>query len=115
MAATNAQVQQWSNERTRVRSEQVRALRIALTDDNASIGEVYDNLTNSPDWTDNRNDAPPSLLGPSDLLAINTLSVNLAAILNGTLSTDQSKIDAVNAIQGQLAIVTKCCVQPVNG
>lgn len=113
MAATNAQVQEWSDQRTRRRAEQTRALLVSLEDDNASISEVYANLTNTPDWTDDRTDGPPSLLGPNDLLAVNTFSVNLVAILRGTLTTDQQKIDAVNAVAGQLAIINKACVRPV--
>lgn len=113
MAATNAQVQNWSDQRTRVRAEQARALRIALADDNAGIGEVYANLTDNPDWTDGRTDGPPSLLGPNDLLAFNTFSDSLAKILNGFAFADAAaKAAAVDAIQGQLAIVTKCCVRP---
>jgi hypothetical protein len=33
MAATNLQVQNWSDQRTRVRAEQVRAVRVALAGD----------------------------------------------------------------------------------
>lgn len=77
MAATNAQVQQFVNERIRPRMEQMRALKIALDDDIAAIGDVYANLTNSPDWTDGRTDAPPHLLTPNDILAINSLMNNV--------------------------------------
>lgn len=112
MAATNEQVQQWSDQRTRVRCEAIRALLLSLEDDNASIGEVYDNLTGSPDWTDNRSDGPPSLLGPNDLLAINALSVALVEILRGTSADDAARIAAVNAAAAQLPIVYKACVRP---
>jgi hypothetical protein len=115
MAATNLQVQKWSDQRTRVRAEQVRAVRVALVDDNASIAEVYANLTGSPDWADGRDDGPPSLLTPSDLLAFNTLSDNLAKILDGfAFADDAAKAAAVTAIQGQLAIGAKCCVKPLS-
>lgn len=112
MAATNAQVQQWANERTRPRAEQLRALLISLQDDNGAIGEVYANLTDSPDWTDQRNDAPPALLTPGDLLAINTLSANLEAILLDDLADDAARAAAVSAVAAQWAIVEKACVRP---
>lgn len=111
MAATNQQVQQWSNERTRVRCEQLRALKESLEDDNASIGEVFANLVDSPDWTDQRTDGPPSLLGPNDLLAINTLSVNLANILIDNFANDAERAAAVSAVAAQWPIVSKACVR----
>lgn len=113
MAATNEQVQTWVNERTRPRAEQVRKLLLSLEDDNAAIDDVYANLTNSPDWTDTRDDFPPHLLTPSDVLAFSTLSVKLAAILRGTLVNDQTKIDACNDVAAQLPVVLDACVRPV--
>lgn len=113
MAGSNQQVQNWSDQRARVRCEALRNLLVTMEDDNASIGEVYANLTNSPDWTDTRTDGPPSLLGPNDLLAINTISVQLAAILRGTLANDAAKIAACNDVAAQLATVFKACVRGV--
>lgn len=114
MAATNAQVQQWSNERTRPRCEQIRHLLLAMEDDNASIDDVYANLTDNPDWTDSRTDAPSHLLTPSNLLAINAFSDNLAKIIRGDLAgeNDATKAAAVDAVANQLAIVFDACVRP---
>lgn len=116
MAATNEQVQVWSDARIRPRAEQARALLLGLEDDNASIGEVYANLTDSPDWTDNRGTGPPALLTPGDLLAINTFSSQLAAILRGSLAgqSDATKAAAVDAVAAQLPIIIKACVRPVS-
>lgn len=114
MAATNAQVQNWSDQRVRPFCEELRKLLLMAEDMNASIGEVYENLTNSPTWTDGRQDAPPDLLAPSDLLAINTICVRLAQVLRGQgLADDAAKGDAVDDISGQLSIVLKACVRPV--
>lgn len=112
-AATNAQVQNWADQRTRPRSEQLRALLLALESDNASIADVYENLTNSPTWDDSRGDGPPHLLVPGDVLAVNTVSVQLAAILRGTLANDAAKIAAVNDVAAQLPIMLKACVRGV--
>lgn len=114
MAATNEQVQVWSNERTRVRAEQVRSLMLAMEGDNGAIGEVYANLTDNPTWDDNRPDAPANLV-PGDVLAINTVSVQLAKILRGQLANDAEKVAACNDVAAQLPVVLKACVRPVQG
>lgn len=115
MAASNEQVSQWSNTRTRVRAEQARGLLLACEDDNAAIGEVYANLTDNPTWDDVRPDAPAELTA-NDLLAFNTFSVQLATLLReggtGGSLTDQQRIDAVKAMADQLPIVLKACVRP---
>lgn len=95
-AATNAQVQAFVNDRIRPRCEQIRALYNAVLDDIATIGDVYSNLTSSPTWTDNRTDGPPSLLAPSDILAVNTFLNNIKTAI---------------ASDAQLPIVRKACVR----
>lgn len=115
--ATDQQVQQWANERTRVRSEQVRGLLHACEDDNAAIVSVYERLVGSGGWSDGRTDGPPNLLTGADLLAFNTFSVQLATLLrNGGTSgslTDQQRIDAVKAMADQLPVVLNACVRPL--
>lgn len=101
MPANDQQVQQYVNERVRVRAEQIRALLLAMEDDRAAIDDVYSSLTQqSPTWTDNRTDGPPHLLTPSDVLAWNTFLY-----------------DTITAMRGnaQLPVVLKACVQPVRG
>jgi hypothetical protein len=116
MAASNEQVQNWSNGRTRVRAEQIRAVLLSCEDDNASVGEVYANLTDSPTWDDARPDAPNEL-SANDLLAINTFCVSMANLIRngktGGSMTDQERIDTVKAMSDQLPIVLKACVRPV--
>ena len=112
--ATDAQVQAWANDRTRRRAEAVRNLAAVLTDDNGGIGSVYERLTGSGNWTDDRTDGPPNLLTGADILAFNTLSVELAKILNGdSFADDAARAASVVAIQGQLPTVAKAVVRSV--
>lgn len=100
MAASNLQIQQWANERTRVRAEQIRALLLAIEDDRASFDDVYAGLTApGADWTDERTDGPPNLLTRDDLLGINAF------------------IDAIKTsmrAHDQLPVVLQACVRGVN-
>lgn len=97
-AATDAQVQTYVNERIRPAAEAARALKIALDDNIAAIDDVYAALTaGSPTWEDDRPDAPPHLLTPSDVLAINTFMNNIR--------------DAIRD-NAQYPVVLKSCVRP---
>lgn len=71
MAATDEQVQQFVNQRIRVRAEQIVKLLVAMEDDRATIDDVYAACSDSPTWEDNRTDGPPHLMTPSDVLAVN--------------------------------------------
>lgn len=71
MAATNAQVQQYVNERVRPSSELFRKVYLLCKDHKAAIDDVYANLTDNPTWADTRTDAPPTLLDANDVLAWN--------------------------------------------
>jgi hypothetical protein len=96
-AATDEQVQNWSDQRTRVRAEQIRALFIAITADIAQIADVYTACTQqSPTWEDARVDGPPHLLSPSDLLAINTLVNDIKTAIDNS---------------GQYAVCQAACVR----
>jgi hypothetical protein len=97
--ATDQQVQQFVNERLRVRAEQVRDLINAIIDDKAAIDDVYAACSQAtPTWTDNRTDGPPVLLTPSDVLAYNSYITNLLPHLNEA---------------ADYAAVIKACVRPV--
>lgn len=72
MAASNSQVQTFVNDRMRPHCEDVRDTVLRLDDDIAHMDDVYANLTNSPNWTDQRLDSPPILLSPNDVLAFNS-------------------------------------------
>jgi hypothetical protein len=93
------QMQDYCDQRIRVRAEQVRALLAAMHDDKAAIDDVYARAsdTNSP-WADARTDGPPHLLVSSDILAYNTFIMNM-----------------ISAIQNdpQWPVLSKACVRPV--
>lgn len=97
-AATDQQVQQFADERIRPRAEQMRALIVAIDDDIAVIGDVYERLSGSGKWSDNRTDGPPHLLTGDDILAINALYQKAIA---------QLKQDP------NFAILLKACVRSV--
>lgn len=98
-AATNQQVQQFVNERMRRRAEQIRALVLAMQDDKAAIDDVYAAVAaQNPTWQDIREDGPPHLLTPNDVLAYNSFITS--AITNLKDAADYP-------------IILKACVQPV--
>jgi hypothetical protein len=94
-------------------AEKVRDVMLSCESNNGSITSVYEKLTGSGGWTDGRTDGPPNLLTGSDLLAFNTVCVQLAAIMRGTLANDAAKIAACNDVAAQMAIVSKACVRGV--
>ena len=112
-AASDNAVQNWADTRTRVRAEQIRALRIACEDDRAAFDSIYEALTQqNPTWTDNRTDGPPNILTKDDLLAMNAVVDGLQVLLNGA-STDQQITDAGNNIAGNVAAANRACVRGV--
>lgn len=107
MAATNAQVQQWSDGRTRVRAEQIRSLYLLCVDDRATFDDVYANLTSSPTWSDSRSDAPPNAMTPNDLLAINAFVEGFKRFVEGGF-TD---ITDANSYSANYNVVLQACVR----
>lgn len=108
MAASNAQVQQYVNDRVRPRCEQIRNLYLSIKDDKAVIDDVYANVSaTSTTWTDSRTDAPPHLLTPSDVLAYNTfLDAFISFVEGGTTTT----MDDGSA---QWPVIQDACVRSV--
>lgn len=108
--ATDAQVQNYVNQRVRVRAEQIRALYLACKDDKAAIDDIYAALTQAtPTWTDDRPDGPPHLLTPSDVLAWNTFVSGFIALVEGGQAEDMT------AAAAQYPVVLDACVRPVQG
>jgi hypothetical protein len=100
MPATDEQVQNFTNTRIRPHAELARALAIAFSDDISAIDDVYNALNvQSPTWEDSREDGPPHLLTPSDVLAINSFLHDIRDAITG---------------HAQYAIVLKACVRPAN-
>jgi hypothetical protein len=99
MAASDAQVQQFVNERVRPWSEQCRALYLAAKDHKAAIDDTYAALAQpSPTWSDDRSDAPPHLMTPADVLAWNAFVTAFVAFVEG---------------DANYAKIQQACVQPV--
>lgn len=111
--ATDRQVQTYSDQRIRPHAELLRKLRILMQDDKASIDDVYEQVSGAnaiaPTWADNREDGPPQLLTPNDVLAYNAFISNLLDILAGTAV---DKAAAVDAVAGNLQTVLAACVRP---
>lgn len=106
--SSDAQVQQFFNERIRRRCEQIRSLYLACKDDQAVFGDIYENLTQpSPTFADTRLDVPVKA-NASKGLAWNTFVFHFIKFVEGTL-TDQNK----NEAGAQYAQVQSLCVRPV--
>lgn len=112
--SSDAQVQNIADTQYRPRCEAIRAILFGMMGDRTSINDVMSYLNNNGNkWIDARADTPPHTLTASDMIVINSLEMNLIAILNNTLTLDSDKINAVNAIQGAISIALSACVRPV--
>lgn len=83
--ATDKQVQEFSDQRLRVRAEQFRALVNGCRDDKAAINDVYAAcILPVPTWTDNRSDGPPRLCTVQDVLTYNAFITLFLKCVDGT-------------------------------
>lgn len=71
MAATNEQVQAFSDNFVRPLCELIKQTQLNSAEFKSLLDDVYANLAGNPTWVDERNDNPPHLATPSDILAIN--------------------------------------------
>lgn len=111
MAATDQQVQTYVNERIRPRAEQCRALVNSLRDDKAAIDDVYAAVVQAePTWADNRNDGPPKLLTPQDVLVYNAVISLLLKCVDGTAT-----LQDVSDLHANWPVFMSACVRPVGG
>jgi hypothetical protein len=92
-------VQDFCDQRIRVRAEQLRALVAAMQDDLAAITDVYERGadTKAP-WVDSRADGPPHLLASSDVLAYNAFATDVLTAITG---------------HAQWPVVRRSCVRPL--
>lgn len=98
-AATDVQVQNFVSERIRPRVEQIRSTFASIDGDLAAIDDIYEALNvPTPTWKDTRNDGPPHLLTPNDVLAINAFLHDIR--------------DAIKN-HAQYPVVLKACVHSV--
>lgn len=114
--ATNAQMQQFANERVRVFAESARALRVAAADHKAAIDDIYARAIGSNRWEDARTDGPPHLLmsgdsaNPDDMLVFNSFITLLEKFFAGTFAD----VGEANSAAAQWAVLQDACVRPVN-
>jgi uncharacterized protein len=111
--ATDQQMQQYSDQRIRIRAEQWRAMVNACRDDKAAIDAAYDRAANGSAWSDARTDGPPRLLGSQDVLVFNALISNFNSLITGSGENDAAKAAIVNGIRDNLAVFQSSCVRPV--
>lgn len=107
--ANDRQMQQYANERVRVRAEQCRALWAALTDDKAAIDDIYARAVGETPWADDRTDGPPTLLDQNDMLVYNAVISHLIKCVEGTATLLEIADLAANWSTFQSA-----CVRPVS-
>lgn len=116
--ATDLQMQQYCNERIRVRAEQARSLVNALRDDKLNIEDVYARAVGAGDWDDSRNDGPPRLLDETAITTYNAVISNLLAVIDGTIVAEGDDLAAVQAKLNQISanwpVFQAACVRPVS-
>lgn len=99
MPATDAQVQQFVDERLRPRAEQVRAFLALVSDDVSAIDGVNSALSaESPTWSDSRQDVPVRVT-PEDVLAFKEFLADVKAAV---------------ANNAHYPSVLKFCVRPIS-
>lgn len=107
--ATDQQVQQYVDQRLRVRAEECRALVNSLRDDKAAIDDVYSACTQqNPTWDDSRADGPPKLLTVQDVLAYNAVITLLLKCIDGTAT-----LQDVSDLNANWPAFQAACVRPV--
>ncbi len=107
--ATDQQMQQFVDQRIRVRAEQSRSLIESMRDDKAALDSVYDRAANGAAWNDARTDWPPKLLGSQDVLVYNSVATLLLKCIDGT-ATSQDITD----LHANWAVFQAACVRPVS-
>lgn len=113
--ATDQQMQQYANERFRVRAEQARALVSSLRDDKAAIDDIYARAAGSNPWADDRQDGPPRLLTQQDMLVFNAVLSLILEIIDGVGGVEdgtpgEQKIFQLNANWNTFI---SACVRPI--
>lgn len=113
--ATDIQMQNFADQRLRVRAEQFRNLRIACQGDVAAIDDVYARAVSASRWTDGRTDGPPHLLqsgnsaNPDDLLNYNSFIQLFEKFMSGTFATAEE----ANLAAAQWAVLQDACVRSI--
>jgi hypothetical protein len=106
--ATDQQMQQYCDQRIRVRAEECRALVNSLRDDKASIDDAYARASGGTAWTDARTDGPPKLLASQDVLTYNAVVTLLLKCVDGTAT-----VQDVADLHSNWSVFQSACVRPV--
>lgn len=116
--ATDQQMQQYCDQRIRVRAEQSRSLVNALRDDKLAIEDPYSRAVGTGNWDDNRTDGPPRLLDETAITTYNAIISNLIAVIDGTLVQPGDDLAAVEAKLNQISanwpVFQAACVRPAS-
>jgi hypothetical protein len=105
-AATNAQVQQFCDERIRPHCELLRALFAIVEDDRNAMADVLLNVNDAlSTWQDTRQDAPATLLVKADIQKYKRVCDDLIALkTTGSISDEWPTV--ISACVRPLQIVT---------
>lgn len=116
-AATDPQMQSFSDQRIRPRAEQFRNLRAACLDDVGAIDAAYERGVSNSRWTDARTDGPPKLLisgnsaSPDDVLNYNAFIGLFEKFMAGTFAT----VEEANSAAAQWLVLQDAAVRPIGG
>lgn len=114
MAATNQQVQTFSDFRVRPRCATIALLVQQMQNDMANIGDVYANVSGASTWVDGRSDGVPHLATPGDIVNWNGFVTRLLQVITGSIGTDSATaLSLVQGIQGQWPIIQELPINPV--
>lgn len=114
-AATNAQMQAYSDQRIRPMAEGIRNVFLLAQDHQAVIDDVYARAVSNDRWNDARTDGPPHLLmsgnsaSPDDILNFNTALVRILQFKNGTFAN----VNEANEFAALWAVLQDACVRTV--
>lgn len=106
--ATDKQMQQFCDERIRVRAEQLRTTINACRDDKASLDSVYERAVGQNPWNDNRNDGSPKLLTSQDVLVYNSVVTLFLKCIDGTAT-----LQDISDLHANWPVFQSACVRPV--
>lgn len=111
--ANDQQMQQYADERVRVRAEQARAFVAAMRDDKAAIESIYERAVSNDRWEDGRTDGPPTLLqagnsaAPDHMLVYNSVITLLLRCVDGTAT-----LQDVTDLSANWSVFQSACVRP---
>lgn len=116
-AATNAQMQAFSDQRVRPMAEKIRNVFALAADHQSVIDDIYARAVSNDRWDDTRLDGTPHLLksgnsaSPDDMLNFNTVLTRLLQFKNGTFAN----VGEANEFAALWAVLQDSCVQPIGG